>query len=595
MKPPFRERLRVFVVATNSLPVLRAAYLLAYSLGTRLYLRSLRQSQSPLAALYVSRTAARRELVPGASDVDFFLVIEELGSHEEMQFLSAFWSHYRTWKKYLPFLGEPLILDRHELRLWREAPTLRLYDLALTAKHVAGEDPLREIAGNLPLPMAGDVLAECFRAYWQALEPLLRGEERAFFDSAARPIQLRNFAKATADFFRLHQVFAARRPLTTNEAAATWVLSREAFLARFSAEYSPDLRRLIPFLRMQSGSIETGESHAFLFALAHEMFVRTEEIARALADDSPCPIRTLTPVTSAHGRALDAEARHAFNDSYRDKFAYVIREAFAERLLVRHRDLLARAVTFDSTTNVFFLFRAMPDAARFRAFLADVKDAQDSIRRGGVMMPIGEKAMGELERVTFLDDHFHSFQERQVTEFGECGHARSTGYAPRPVAFPENSLRRVFLQLTTALRFQPPPDIHFLVDKIVAPVLQLRVAEETGAVPVDTVAALERYADLFPTRGEFVRERLAPYLHENAEAENHFWERMAEQLDLFRASAPVRADLLRARLNSARAPAPAHALRQDVLDLWIDLTPFLRLEMNTLRDRLFEPRSRLKL
>jgi hypothetical protein len=158
-------------------------------------------------------------------------------------------------------------------------------------------------------------------------------------------------------------------------------------------------------------------------------------------------------------------------------------------------------------------------------------------------------------------------------------------------------LRKTFSEVSLALRFQPPPDFAFVIENLICLVIQLRVAEEHGLIATDFYAALEKYAERHPTRADYVREQVGRYLNLCNEEEDAFWDETIAATERFAGKHPHRARLLKAQLEALKARKIDDHLKamQATTDLWTEITPFLRLEMNAMRETFFDTPSKLKL
>jgi hypothetical protein len=106
-----------------------AGYRLWYWLGRLAFVAFVRLTERRVVqAVYLRRGGGRNELVPAASDLDFFLVIATLPAEREMEFLKRFWRGYHGLRRCFPFLGEVLMGDTNELNNWLATPSGRAFD-----------------------------------------------------------------------------------------------------------------------------------------------------------------------------------------------------------------------------------------------------------------------------------------------------------------------------------------------------------------------------------------------------------------------------------------------------------------------------------
>lgn len=577
------ERLQELALYLRRFPPFHALFAAIYSFATWFFVRQLRRMNQRLArpavcAIYVRRGQGRAEALPGASDLDFFLVLEEIGSQEEMVFLKAFWNRFRSWKKVFPFLGETLMADRNEFRNWFTTPTVRTFESSFSWKLLWGEAILSDL-GNPSPPALRDVFSEAAKSYWMILKPLLREERLEFAGHSREAVEFRHSAKAALDFFRLHYSFGGQERLSDAELARIWSASREKLPELLPKEYG-DLRRLLPLLLLKD-PLPNGEA---LFQLMGEMSFLAcgflAQISAQLAEqDSRRSFRRFEPLVSKDRLG-------------KDKYSFAVRELFAERMILRHRPAITRVLVADETTHIFFPFAQMPGRESYLALLRDLREAGTSFNRSSVAIPLTEQTLAELERTSFLDSPFHAFLSQQELKLSEEGHVESSPYECRGHEMPIEVLQKTFAEVSLALRFQPPPDFFYVVEHLITLVLQLRVAEEDGKVPVSFYAALKNFSDRHPLRGDYIKEQLGKYLNLCHEDEDRLWGEVFSAVDRLGATHPNRATLLRAQLAPIRDSRfdAEWKLEKATTDLWIQMTPFLRLEMNAMRERyLSEP------
>jgi hypothetical protein len=205
--------------------------------------------------------------------------------------------------------------------------------------------------------------------------------------------------------------------------------------------------------------------------------------------------------------------------------------------------------------------------------------------------------MQEVERTSFLDNPFHAFHEHQRSELQADGRVLSSPYISRAQSLPEGMLEKTFAEISLSLRFQPPPEFSYVIENLINLVLQLRVAEESGLIATDFHAALEKYSERHPLRADYIKEQVGRYLNLCNEDEDRFWQSTITAVDQFSQKYPRRSSMIRAQLEAIRNKKIDDDLKaqQATTDLWMEMTPFLRLEMNAMRERLFREKSKLKL
>jgi hypothetical protein len=163
------------------------------------------------------------------------------------------------------------------------------------------------------------------------------------------------------------------------------------------------------------------------------------------------------------------------------------------------------------------------------------------------------------------------------------------------VRIPESMLRKTFAELNFGLRLQPKELAHFL-EKIVAVVLGLRLAAGHREISTNFYKTLSRYGERYPLRQEQLKAKIYPYLNLESEAENKVWAGVLTRLEEFKSEAPVPASQLISELEQIRRKNQQLSLSKSATsDLWINLTPFLRMEMNAMKEKYFEQRPALKI
>lgn len=584
MRPEQIEALHRKLLSLRKFAAFHLLFRWSYGLATKAFLRfTVRLNKNfehpPIAAIYLRRGGGRGELVAGASDLDFFLVLEELDAQTEMALLKNFWEGFRFWKKFFPFLGETLMADRNELANWSSTPTVRAFEAKYSWQLLWGEPVLAALPPS-PRPALRDVLSECMKCYWALLKPLLHEPELKISVSDLSALQFRHAAKAAVDLFRMHHSFVQNLPQA--ELDRLWAASRAEALSLLPKEYG-DLSSLKPFLILE------GELPADLFALfsglVHRAYLCLDELAGELAADRGETTVGFAPHSSSNRFGQD------------NKYSHAVRELFTERMILRHKDHIQRTLVSGSTTHIFFPFVRQPGLEKMREVLTDLREAGGSFDQSSVAIPLSERTLAEVERTSFLDNPFHAFHEHQSMEMEESGRVRSHPFMSKANTLPESMLQKTFAEVSLALRFQPPPDFAYVIESMISLVIQLRVAEEHGLIATDFYAALEKYAERHPTRAAYVREQVGRYLNLCNADEDLFWEEAIQAANRLGARHPQRATVVKAQLEALKSQKLNDRLKamQASSDLWTEITPFLRLELNAMRDRFFPVPAKLKL
>lgn len=574
-----------------------AAFSAYYKLAETVFLHSCarvnRKVGKPvIRSVYMRRGGGRGELVPGASDLDFFLVLEEMSAAEEMLFLKEFWDGFRYWKKFFPFLGETLMGDRNELANWFHTPTVRSFEAAYSWTLLRGQPELKAL-GEPRRPLLRDVFSECAKCYWAVLHPVVREESLSIRATEPRTLRFRNSAKSALDLFRMHHSFAGA-PLPKNELDRLWKASRGELLSLLPEEKYGDLAPLRNLLELKEPLPQDEALFGLFSRVIYKALLCMHEIAEALEKGSATEeggMRRFAPLSSG------TKVLESGNKIGKDHYSLSVREVFAERMILRNKAFIRRTLVSDATAHMVFPFYALPSFEDFRQVLTDLRVASTSFNKSSVALPLTEATLAELERSSFLDSPFHAFHEHQETRLGEDGQVYSSSYSARSHDLPENILQKTYAEASLAIRFQPPPDFVFLVENLVALVLQLRVAEECGEIATDFYSALARYSERHPLRANYLKDQMGKYLNLCNEDEDRFWAEVSGLVNKLGEKYPHRASLVRAQVDSIknRKYDADWKLQLATTDLWVELTPFLRLEMNSLRDRYFPEKAQLKL
>jgi hypothetical protein len=585
-------RLHRLALTLRRLPFVKTLYVFLYKLGERRVISIVKKASAKVnggavLAVYLRRGGGRAETVPGASDLDFFLVLEDLSSNEEMNFLKNFWQSFRYWKtRFFPFLGETLMATELELENWLATPTVRSFEAPFSWKLLYGDDVLARLP-KPTMPELRDVYSECLKCYWVALQPIIKMDAEKFSKNLrsndAEAIRLRNAAKALVDLFRIHRSFGQREAISSEELSTLWHAGRVDLLSLLPDGNFKPLKNL---LLLEDPIFTDVDPFKLFISLMHRALFALEETAELLQEKEGEEFSDRT-----HYKVVTPNQKRNV-----DFHSLAVRELFAERMLFRYKHLTKRAILSEVTTHAYFPLHKMPTEAELEELIADLRDVSFSFDKFSVAMPITERAFQELEKTSFLDSPFHSFSAHQEIQLGETDNLEVSAYSPRSHDLPDNMMKKTFAEISLALRFQPPQDFHFLIERLVTLVLSLRVASEFKEVVTDFSSALEAFSHRYPLRSGYLKQQMAPYFHTDVAAEDALWGNLFSHVDGFARDHGLRGGMLRTELETlARRRIPYDQLNERATSLWIELTPFLRMEMKALQDRFFEKRARLKI
>lgn len=503
-----------------------------------------------------------RELHYGADTLNFFFVLGTVPAEQEMVFLKNFWAGYRRLRRFFPFLGEVGMGDENELQNWRKcAPT--------GARLAAAHWQLIRGTNLLPFPRpadAQDVFSEAVKLYWNLLEPVMKLRDEQFReglsprDSGA--LHLRNAAIAALELFRLHH--ATKHPGDES----IWRASAEELIGLLPEEYNAKAFRNI--IRLAPPFFANPVT---LYAeLLRRACLCLDELARSLP-------------TGANWKMEPARGLE------KDSAALSVRELFAEQMLFTHGDFFSRAVLAEQTTHIYFIFSQIPGPADFLQIVQDLREVSFAYDRFSAAMPLSAAAFRELERGAALDAPFYSLGSHTEIE-NKDGEFVSRPYHNPEAQLPSAALQKLFAELTFSLRLQPLDLPHFL-GRMLTLVLGIRLGTEENVFSTDFSATLNRYSEKFPRRAEHLRAQILPYLFPT---EEEIWPDIFARLSQYQNEVPGRAHSLRGQLEAVRfANRQRRESKTTATDAWTNLTPFLRMEMNSLKDVFFQDRPALKI
>lgn len=100
-----RENIRYFVLKTNQYRLFRILYRAAYLLALKLTVSYLRRMPK-IETIYLKNNLFSKDWVPGDSDIDLAVIIKNLSTQDEIQFMISFWSKIDLIAKVFPFIFE---------------------------------------------------------------------------------------------------------------------------------------------------------------------------------------------------------------------------------------------------------------------------------------------------------------------------------------------------------------------------------------------------------------------------------------------------------------------------------------------------------
>ncbi|MCO5141651.1 MAG: hypothetical protein M9962_01015 [Oligoflexia bacterium] len=583
-----KSELQQQAIALKRIPLVSQIYTKWYQVGERAFAffskrEAKRIHKDLLQTVYLRRGAGRHEAVTAASDLDFFLVLSTVPSELEMEFLKNFWVKYHKWRILFPFWGEVLMGDHNELKNWLKTPTIRAYEARFSWKVLFGKDFIRE--WNIStLPDARDAFSEALKHYWDLLQPVLKLREEAFHQQLQEyqygAIHLRNATKAAIDIMRMHATVFIKNKA---ELESLWAPGRLQFLQSLNLGKFEIKANEIENILLLKPPLFSAEPFSLFSKLVNHSIHLLDEIADYLQNRSE--------------EMIDSDWTVNYNSipEAKDPYSLSVRQLFAERMLLRHQNIIERCILSESTTHMYFPLSSSPSLADTETLLKDLRDVSFSFDRFSVAMPLTKKTFHELEKTSLLDTPFHSFYGHEEIYLSDSLNLETKTYVSPITRLPKQVILKSFAELSFVLRFQPVNLEHFL-EKMVALVLGLRLANEHKEISTDFFETLKSYGQRYPKRVEHLKAKIAPYLKAQFEEEEKMWSLVFDLIGQYQNSVPERASCIKAQMETLRRKNRELPESKTLsTDIWINLTPFLRMEMNTMKDRFFEERPELRI
>jgi len=345
------------VLVTGHRQPFSAIYSRIYDLAARQFVRFTLKAQRDVGldlveAIYLRRGAGRGELVSGASDLDFFVVLHTVGAQQEVKFLKRFWNRYSIHRNLLPFLGETLMGDRNELEDWLQTGCVRGFETGISWKLLYGKNVLADLPPPA-LPATRDVFSEALKCYWALVQPVLKLQDVDLSNEMNGPsrnaILLRHGVKAALDLFRLHYAMGKSR----EEALAIYALSRNELIDQLPKDFYGD------FL----------ENFRNLLALRSPLFSGPpmERLSNTIFIAFRCLDGIAARLDEEEGETLMSGSKVLYHSqrSVSDSYSLSVRELFAERILFRHQPFVESCVLSEATAQMYFRLKTPPPHGGF--------------------------------------------------------------------------------------------------------------------------------------------------------------------------------------------------------------------------------------
>ncbi|MBU1030230.1 MAG: hypothetical protein ABIC91_04430 [Nanoarchaeota archaeon] len=112
-----KKIIQKIVIKSNNIKLFHELNKKIYFFGLKIFIKIF--SKLPLvSSIYLRRSMLKKEIVPGSSDVDLAIIIQDTDLEQEKLFMKRFLKKYFLLKKIFPFLGEVVILSKSEIKRW---------------------------------------------------------------------------------------------------------------------------------------------------------------------------------------------------------------------------------------------------------------------------------------------------------------------------------------------------------------------------------------------------------------------------------------------------------------------------------------------
>ncbi|HLD29040.1 MAG TPA: right-handed parallel beta-helix repeat-containing protein, partial [bacterium] len=133
-----RQKLQNFVLSSQDYPLFRQIYGALYNIGRNVSGFSFWKTRG-LRSIYLRRGMAGREWRPGASDIDYFFVLDDMDPEREAVLVDEIGKEYGKLKRIVPFLGEIQLSSPQELENYLRHGDIRAWEAPSNWKQLYGE------------------------------------------------------------------------------------------------------------------------------------------------------------------------------------------------------------------------------------------------------------------------------------------------------------------------------------------------------------------------------------------------------------------------------------------------------------------------
>lgn len=164
-------KLQKLVLSTNHIPFFNWFYKLFYIFSINAFISKIKRFIC-IKKIFLRRGLTTKTWVPGSSDIDLFLLIDNNNLENDITFLKQFWKIYHKLKRIFPFFGEIQIANTLEFSNYCRFGNIRSYEMKNWASIYTRKTDNPSIDQNQfgyeyqPLKYKLDLLTEMLSAYF---------------------------------------------------------------------------------------------------------------------------------------------------------------------------------------------------------------------------------------------------------------------------------------------------------------------------------------------------------------------------------------------------------------------------------------------
>ena len=492
---PKKNHIQSFILWTRKFPGVNRLYLCFYQVASPFFCLLCMLAQFFSCAflvrtIYLRRGGGRGDLLPGASDLDFFLVLSEVDPRKEVRFLHAFWFLYGWLKFAFPFLGEVLMGSEPELAEWLRERTARSQEAVFSFQRIFGRPVVEKYFVYQPA-ILNDLYSEALKCYSALLEATLKTPDlhQGLMPHDSSAVALRHAAKAAVDLFRFRALasLGSWREQEPFWSASRTDLAEKLFETYFDQALVKDLRSLTPLLLLE-GKLFCEHPLDLFARITRQSLIALDQIAALLEKEQAPSLR---------------RRKKTMHNSVPNSWCGTLQELVAERIFQRNQDLILGAETDPAWALSFFSMAHIPDENRFRAFLSELSSVSHGLEGVGILLPLTELSRQQMKSTIFFDEFLHAHRPLII-----MGTVSTCTIEPPPFV-----LRKAYLELAFRQRFEPH-NLHYLLNFHLKNTLELKLLlDHRETVPL-WQDCLERSSALRPREARGLEAMLLKMLGE---------------------------------------------------------------------------------